>query len=157
MDTLQQVLFWALGVLIPLLLCLLPSPPEPQDGVELTSPLDPSPLSGTNMIVKCLSNQPESCFRDKSARICSRLFILLVLLPLPIYLEWFLFKVVRITERAKPYHSETTPKGTVYTCMTLALFYAFLPPVDKSLCTVLAKTGKKCSTSVYTSIFCISS
>ena len=66
--------------LFPLLLCLLPSWPDIQNGIELTAPQTPSPLSFTNVFVKCFSNKPEHCFRDALVACCCRVTVLLGLL-----------------------------------------------------------------------------
>ena len=127
MDHLSMLFVIVIVLSFALLLCSLPSPPEPQDdGVELTSLLDPSPVSLTNAFVRCFSNQPESCLLKTLVRIYSRLVLFLVILLLPMYLQMHLFK---ITPNAKPSTFIDIANYSYCVYVPPAVICAFLPPL----------------------------
>ena len=94
-DYLSAIVGIAGYFFFPLLLCLLPSLPDSQNGIELTAPQAPSPLSFSNVFVKCFSNKPEHCFRDAFAAFCCRIAVLLGLLPSVFYLSTIAFLALR--------------------------------------------------------------
>ena len=103
-DYLSAVVGIAGYFLFPLLLWLLPSLPDIQNGIELTAPQAPSPLSFTNVFVKCFSNKPEHCFRDALVACCCRVAVLLGLLPSIFYL----YTIAFLTLRHKVFLSNST-------------------------------------------------
>ena len=110
----------------PLLLCLLPSLPDSQNGIELTAPQEPSPLSFTNVFVKCFSNKQEYCFRDAFVTFCCRITVLLGLLPSIL----FLYTIAFVTLKNKVFlsdfsqHDDKTFRFYYY---AFAVFVAFVP------------------------------
>ena len=124
-DYLSAVVGIAGYFFFPLLLCLLPSLPDGQNGIELTAPQEPSPLSFTNLFVKCFSNKPEYCFRDAFVTFCCRIVVLLGLLPSIFYL----YTIVFITLRHKAFLSNSTQECDICLFHNVGffeiLYYAF--------------------------------
>ena len=128
--------------LFPLLLCLLPSWPDIQNGIELTAPQTPSPLSFTNVFVKCFSNKLEHCFRDALVACCCRVAVLLGLLPS----IWYLYAIAIQTLRNKVvffditqdsmiclFHNDGGFEISYYAIDVLVLVVAVAPLVRHSL------------------------
>ena len=59
--------------LLLLLVYMLPSLPAPRNGIEVTSILDPSPLSLSNILNNCFNNKPVRCFSDAFISCCCRI------------------------------------------------------------------------------------